>query len=147
MNFIDAALADPDHLSDDGFLQAMADIYREPEVRDVLDAYPQYVRDVIHIIDYDTALQMEGLMGVLEGGTAERLAEIHTALVNAGALEEARVLQEARQLSIEDDLYYEQLAGLSERTALCSGYEAFWELVRAYIGRSRHRPRGGAGLP
>lgn len=32
MNFIDTTLANRNNLSDDDFLQAMADIYHEPEV-------------------------------------------------------------------------------------------------------------------
>lgn len=32
MNFIDAALAKQGNLNDDDFLQAMADIYKEPDV-------------------------------------------------------------------------------------------------------------------
>lgn len=73
MNFIDAALARQSNLSDDDFLQAMADIYKEPDVWDILDTYPPYIQDVIYIIDYDTVLQMEGLAGVLESGTPESM--------------------------------------------------------------------------
>ena len=48
MNFIDRALARGDALTDDGFLQAMADIYKEPQVWAELDRYPLYIGDVIH---------------------------------------------------------------------------------------------------
>ena len=61
MNFIDRALARGDALDADDFLQAMADIYKEPQVWLELDRYPQYIQDIIHIVDYDTAVQMEGL--------------------------------------------------------------------------------------
>lgn len=44
MNFIDKAFES--NLSGDDFLQAMADIYSEPEVREILDKYPQFVKDV-----------------------------------------------------------------------------------------------------
>ena len=54
MNFIDRALAQGDALDADGFLQAMADIYKEPQVWQELDRYPQYIQDIIHIVDYDT---------------------------------------------------------------------------------------------
>ena len=50
MNFIDAALEKQSTLSDDDFLQAMAGIYKEPDVWDILDTYPQYIQDVIYII-------------------------------------------------------------------------------------------------
>ena len=143
MNFIDTALANQCNLSDDDFLQAMADIYREPEVWKSLHMYPQYIQDVIYIIDYDTELQMEGLGSVLDGSMAEKYDKIHTALLNCGALEEARVLEEARCLSIhsnayEDDDYYEQMEILESQTAFHNDYDHFWDLVRNYIGKGRN---------
>ena len=48
-----------DKLTGDDFLQAMAEIYSEPEVRKTLGQYPAFVSDVITVIDYDTALQMD----------------------------------------------------------------------------------------
>lgn len=137
MNFIDVALANRNNLSDDDFLQAMADIYKEPEVWDILDTYPQYIQDVIYIIDYDTVLQMEGLMGVLEGSMSENYPKIYNALINSGALDEAHILQEARCLDIESDDYDEQIVRLENQTALYNDYEFFWTLVRNYIGRNR----------
>ena len=56
MNFIDKAFRN--NLHGDDFLQAMAGIYSEREVRQVLNRYPQFVKDVILIIDYDTAIQI-----------------------------------------------------------------------------------------
>ena len=133
MNFIDKALADRENRSDDDFLQAMAGIYHEPEVRKILHKYPPFIRDVIYIIDYDTELQMDGLEGILEGGMSEMCGEIQSALINCGALDEACILHEARQLDIESDDYEEKIAGLQSRTALHNDYEAFWNLVREYI--------------
>lgn len=149
MNFIDTALANQNNMSDDEFLQAMADIYHEPEVWKILHTYPQYIQDVIYIIDYDTELQMEGLNSVLEGPMSEKYSQIHTALVNCGALQEAHILEEARQLSTdsseyeddneyEEDDYYERMCELEEKTALHNDYEQFWDLVRSYIGKNRN---------
>ena len=45
MNFIDEALKS--NLHGDDFLQAMADIYKEPDVSDILDRYPKFIKDVI----------------------------------------------------------------------------------------------------
>ena len=59
MNFIDKAFEQ--NLKGDDFLQAMADIYSEPEVYKELKKYPRFVADIITVIDYDTALQMDGL--------------------------------------------------------------------------------------
>ena len=50
-NFIDEALQG--HGSADDFLQAMAEIYAFPEVREELPRYPLWVSDVIAVIDYD----------------------------------------------------------------------------------------------
>lgn len=136
MNFIDAALANQNNLSNDDFLQAMADIYNEPEVWDILETYPQYIQDVLYIIDYDTELQMEGLDGVLNC-MSENYPKIYKALNNVGALDEAHILQEARCLDIESDNYYEEIVRLENQTALNNDYESFWDLVRNYIGKNR----------
>ena len=146
MNFIDTALANQCNLSDDDFLQAMADIYQEPEVWKILHKYPQYIQDAIYIIDYDTELQMEGLESVLEGPMSEKYVKIHTALLNCGALEEAHILEEARCLNIDsddndDDDYYEQMEILESQTALHNDYDHFWDLVRDYIGKCRNDTR------
>ncbi|MCI8491251.1 MAG: hypothetical protein HFJ04_13600 [Lachnospiraceae bacterium] len=69
MNFIGKAF-DNDLYGDD-FLQAMADIYLESEVWQVLNQYPQFVRDIMLFIDYDTAIQMEGLGEVISGNLEE----------------------------------------------------------------------------
>ncbi len=143
MNFIDTALANQCNLSDDDFLQTMADIYQEPEVWKILHKYPQYIQDVIYIIDYDTELQMEGLESVLAGPMSEKYDKIHTALLNCGALEEAHILEEARQINNDSDDcdyddYYEQMEILESQTALHNGYDHFWDLVRNYIGKGRN---------
>jgi len=74
MNFIDKAFEN--NLKGDDFLQAMADVYSEPEVREILDKYPQFAKDVILIIDYDYEIQMEGLDNVIYGHFGEQLSEI-----------------------------------------------------------------------
>ncbi|MDE6313781.1 MAG: hypothetical protein K2M46_09240 [Lachnospiraceae bacterium] len=139
MNFIDKVLAKENKLSDDDILQAMADIYDEPEVRNILDNYPLYIRDVISIIDYDTELQMEGLEGVLEGDLSQKYTEIHSALLHCGAVEEACIIAQAKQLDIDSENYDEQIAKLQMQTALYNDYEHFWYLVRNYIGKHRGR--------
>ena len=124
----------------------MADIYKEPEVWKILHKYPQHIQDVIYIIDYDTELQMEGLESVLNGPMSEEYDKIYTALLNCGALEEAHILEEARQLNIDsddydNDEYYDQMEILESQTALHSDYEHFWDLVRDYIGKCRNNTR------
>ena len=59
MTFIDEALKNCH--SGEEFVQAMASVYEYPEVRNNLKDYPEWIRNIIAIVDYDTELQMEGL--------------------------------------------------------------------------------------
>ena len=90
MNFIDRAFEQ--NLAGDDFLQAMTDIYSEPEVYKILNQYPPFVADVISIIDYDTALQMDGLDDIISGNLSSRYTEILNALKRCGAEHEADIL-------------------------------------------------------
>lgn len=87
MNFIDKAITDK--LAGDDFLQAMATIYSESEVRKILHRYPTFISDVITIIDYDTALQMDGLDDIISGNLSHRYLEIVDALERCGLEHEA----------------------------------------------------------
>ena len=139
MNFIDRALAQGDGLTPDDFLQAMADIYKEPQVWRELERYPQYIRDIIYIIDYDTEVQMEGLDACVAGPCAEQYI---CALLNCGAVAEAELLKRAKKLAdsgavAEDEAFDTELESLYRQIALNQNYEEFWDLVRGYIGRER----------
>ena len=139
MSFIDRALAWRESLTPDDFLQAMADIYREPQVWQELDRYPQYVRDVIYIIDYDTEVQMEGLDACAASPRAEQYIQ---ALLNCGAVAEAELLKRAKELADsgpdgEDEAFDAELESLYRQIALNQDYEGFWDLVRWYIERSQ----------
>ena len=132
MNFIDKAFES--NLGGDDFLQAMADIYSEPEVREILDKYPQFVKDVILIIDYDYEIQMEGLDNVIYGHFGEQLPEILEAMDNCGASNEADVLRQAKAMTPE--AYDENYDVLCDKLAIHNDYEGFWDLVRSYIDTS-----------
>ena len=139
MNFIHRALAQGRRLSDDDFLQAMADIYKEPQVWQELDRYPQYVQDVIYVIDYDTEVQMEGLDACAASPRAEQYIQ---ALRNCGAVSEAEILKRAKKLTDSDSDYEDEavdaeMERLYRQIALNQNYEEFWDLVRGYIGRER----------
>ena len=137
MNFIDRALAQGESLTPDDFLQAMADIYKEPQVWRTLDRYPQYIQDIIHIVDYDTEVQMEGLEACAASPHAEQYIQ---ALMNCGAAAEAEILKRARELSgpdYEDEAVDAEMGILYQQIALNQDYNAFWDLVRGYIERSR----------
>ena len=139
MNFIDCALAQGRRLSDDDFLQAMADIYKEPQVWQELDRYPPYIRDVIYVIDYDTEVQMEGLDAC---AVSPRVEQYIQALLNCGAVSEAEILKRAKKLTDSDSDYEDEavdaeMERLYRQIALNQNYEEFWDLVRGYIKRSQ----------
>ena len=139
MNFIDRALAQGESVTPDDFLQAMADIYKEPRVWRELDRYPQYIQDVIYIIDYDTEVQMEGLDACAASPHAEQYIQ---ALLNCGAAAEAEILKRAWELSLsgpdyEDEAVDAEMDILYQQIALNQDYDAFCDLVRGYIERSR----------
>jgi len=135
MNFIDKAFEQ--NLKGDDFLQAMADIYLEPEVYKELKKYPRFVADIITVIDYDTALQMDGLDDVISGNLSNRYVEIINALENFGAKDEADVLKKAKKLYVLDDGSYDkEYNNLNGRLALNNDYDGFWDMVRAYIDRN-----------
>lgn len=132
MNFIDKAFEN--NLCGDDFLQAMADIYSEYEVREILDNYPQFVKDVILIIDYDYEIQMEGLDNVIYGNFGEQLPKILQALDNCGASHEADILRQAKAMKPEE--YDENYDALCDKLAIHNDYDSFWDLVRNYIDTS-----------
>ena len=120
MSFIDEALRNS--TSGEDFVQAMADIYSYPEVKDQLTDYPEWIRNIITIIDYDTALQMDGL-------DFKSYEEEIKALRSAGLDDEADLLANLSEDSTDDDLEkcYSQLA-------LNNDYDAFWDAVFNYAG-------------
>lgn len=135
MNFIDRAFEQK--LSGDNFLQAMADIYSEPEVYKILNQYPIFVADVISIIDYDTALQMDGLDDVIGGNLSNRYAEIIEALKRCGVEQEANILKKAKELSdTDEDRYDEEYETFNSQIALHNDYTGFWDIIRAYIDKN-----------
>lgn len=135
MNFIDRALEQK--LTGDDFLQAMANYYSEPEVENIWNQYPAFVKDVIMIMDYDTTLQMEGVDEVINGSLEERFDDITGALERCGLTEEVMVLKEAKALFHKDpDKYEEKYDELVKRIALHNDYESFWNAVRNYIDKS-----------
>ena len=147
MNFIDRALAQGEDLTPDEFLQAMADIYKQPQVWQELDRYPQYIQDVISIIDYDTEVQMEGLDAFVTGPHVEQYEQTRQALRRCGADSEAEILERAKALadteadcgedSFDEDAFDTEMNALCGQIALYQDYEGFWNLVRAYIETSR----------
>lgn len=66
MNYIDEILKNKDAMTADDIIQAIAErMYKEPNTWKNISKYPQFIQDILYIIDYDTELQMEGLSGFL----------------------------------------------------------------------------------
>lgn len=127
MNFIDKAFRDG--LRGDDFLQAMADIYSEHDLREELGKYPGFVKNVILILDYDTAIQMDGLEDVLSGSMEDSFEELVNALKEAGVDEDAELLLRASSLS-DTDPENEVIAG---QLMVLNDPDRFWDAVREYI--------------
>lgn len=132
MNFIEKAFEQK--LTGDDFLQAMADFYSEPEVEEILDQYPRFVKDVIYIMDYDTTVQMEGFDEIINGSLEEKFDDIVTALDRCGLEDEVAVINEAKALSANDsEKCDEEYDAFTKKIAMHNDYEGFWDAVRKYI--------------
>ena len=106
--------------SGEEFVQAMADIYSHTEVRDILMEYPDWIVNIITVIDYDTELQMDGL-------DFKSYDDEIKALRNIGIESEAEILS-----SITDESTDEELSDCYDRLALNNNYDAFWLAVYEY---------------
>lgn len=133
MNFIDRALERINEVSADEFLQAMADIYDELIDRNELKKYPQFVQDIIFIIDYDTELQMEGLEGFFYDETKYFVDETIKALKNCGAIHEAEILKKCKNINLNRKDASDLFNMLEAETYLNNEFDAFWKLVDDYI--------------
>ena len=118
MNFIDKALEEITIGED--FVQAMADIYEHTEVREKLDKFPSWIRNIITVIDYDTELSMNGL-------DFKSYRNVIDALTDMGLTEEAEVLItfEKKPSQEEADICYSKLA-------INNDYDTFWNKVYSY---------------
>jgi len=125
MNFIDKALEEITNGED--FVQAMAEIYEHTEVREKLDKFPAWIRNIITVIDYDTELSMNGL-------DFKSYGNIIDALTNMGLTEEAEVLItfEKKPSQEEADICYSKLA-------INNDYDAFWNKVYSYADENIKR--------
>ena len=122
MSFIDDALQNI--TSGEDFVEAMADIYSNPDVRDQLKNYPKWIRNIITIIDYDTDLTMEGLDFKL-------YTEEISALISVGLVSEANLLASISEKSTDEDL-----AKCYSQLALNNDYDAFWNAVYSYASNN-----------
>ena len=115
MNFIDKALEEITNGED--FVQAMADIYEHTEVREKLDKFPAWIRNIITVIDYDTELSMNGL-------DFKSYRNVIDALTDMGLIKEADILT-----AYECDYSQENADICYLKLALNNDYESFWNRV------------------
>lgn len=122
MNFIDNALKTAE--CGEEFVQAMADIYSYPDLENILDQYPEWIRNIITIIDYDTNLSCEGL-------DFKSYQKEIDALNAVGLSREAELLASINIQSSEEEVEkcYSQLA-------LNNDYEEFWDKVYEYADKN-----------
>ena len=122
MNFIEEALNNC-HKGED-FVAAMTDIYNHFEIREILDDYHDWIRNIITIIDYDTDLQMEGL-------DFKSYDSQIKALKNIGLFEEAEALSLLNENSSDKDI-----ERCYQKLALNNNYDEFWNRVYLYAERN-----------
>ena len=122
MNFIDKALEEITNGED--FVQAMADIYEHTEVREKLDKFPAWIRNIITVIDYDTELAMDGL-------EFKSYRNVIDALTDIGVTTEAQVL-----IELESDMSQDGIDSCYSKLALNNDYEAFWDKIYLYADKN-----------
>lgn len=122
MNFIDKAMAEVTNGED--FVQKMADIYEYPEVREKLENYPTWIRNIITVIDYDTELAMDGL-------EFKSYRNVIDALTDIGVTTEAQVL-----IELESDMSQDGIDSCYSKLALNNDYEAFWDKIYLYADKN-----------
>ena len=128
MNLIDHAISEITNGED--FVQAMADIYEYPEVRDELEKYSSWIQNIITIIDYDTELGMDGL-------DLKSYADVVKVLDEIGLIEEAGVLRD-----YDNDISEKNAEKCYERLAINNDYDAFWNKVYAYADENISNDKG-----
>ena len=122
MNFIDKALEEITNGED--FVQAMADIYEHTEVREKLDKFPAWIRNIITVIDYDTELAMDGL-------EFKSYRNVIDALTDIGVTTEAQAL-----IELEGDVSQDGIDSCYSKLALNNDYEAFWDKIYSYADKN-----------
>jgi len=139
MNFIDKIMAQLDAMSADDVVQSIGgDIYRNPGVRENLHKYPQFVRDIVSIIDLDTALSMDGDVLV---NNIKDVPQMITALRNIRADVDADCLQRIRD-AYQTNSDHEAIKEIADRSYddmyFNTGHD-IWSLLNAYVEKEKHK--------
>lgn len=110
----------------------MAEIYNIPIDREDLVKYPQFIQDIIFIIDYDTELSMNGILGFLKNSTNKYLPQTITALKNIGADTDVEVLKKISSFDTYKNI--NDIESLSEKIYLYNDFD-IWKLLEEYVKR------------
>ena len=110
MNLIERVLSKISDTSADDIIEALTYIYAEPLERDSLSVYPQFIQDVIFIIDMDTELNMQG---DVIANLSKFIPNMIKALENCNAQVDADAMRKIHEISLalaveqNDDKYAE----------------------------------------
>lgn len=138
MNFIDAVMKRLDIMSADDVIQEIGgSIYDNPAVRKELHKYPQFIQDIIFIVDLDTALNMDGDVLV---NNENDIPNMITALQNIHANNDASILQkiyDTYRANPNYDAIFKAIDGMYEKMYLYTGFD-IWPLLETYVDKEMH---------
>ncbi|CEP46542.1 Uncharacterised protein [[Clostridium] sordellii] len=132
INFIEEILTNINSLRAEDVIESMAEIYNIPIDREDLVKYPQFIQDIIFIIDYDTELSMNGILGFLKNSTNKYLPQTITALKNIGADTDVEVLKKISSFDTYKNI--NDIESLSEKIYLYNDFD-IWKLLEEYVKR------------
>lgn len=139
MNFIEKILDNLHRMTADDVIESIArKIYDEPIEREELTKYPQFISDIIFIIDFDTEMTMQG--DVLQNSICEFVPNIITAFKNIKAENDTNILQEIyeRYQQNEDD---EMINNLYNKMYINTDFD-IWPILDAYVEKEIIKYRG-----
>ncbi len=138
MNYIDDILNRLHVMSADDIIQEIGGkIYSEPLDRDEILKYPQFIQDIIFLIDMDTELTMQG--DVLVNSTGQHVPNMIVALKNIHADNDANLLQkiyDVYQSNPNYDIIWETLDDFYSRMYLYTDLD-IWRLLNTYVEQEK----------
>ena len=129
--FFNEILSNLNAMSADEVIQSMGRIYEQDVDREQLFQYPQFLQDVIFIIDLDTELSLEGIGGLLENRTEQYVPHMTAALRRISANGEADTLEKIWR-RYQRNPGDEEIDHLSNGLYLYTGFD-IWALLEAYV--------------
>lgn len=132
INFIEEILTNINSLRAEDVIESMAEIYNTPIDREDLVKYPQFIQDIIFIIDYDTELSMNGILGFIKNSTNKYLPQTIDALKNIGADTDVEVLKKISSFDTYKNI--NDIESLSEKIYLYNDFD-IWKLLEEYVER------------